>query len=111
MTDAKTETGSIGRDFELRLGSFQEDDVRVGGFFGAEALNELYAFDVVFSIAALDAPSVLGMLGHDACLRLPYPGGSRLVLGIAAAIEIIEPRQSSFRVGRPVLGSNKRTPP
>src|SRR5262249_18833791 len=83
-------------DFHLRLGSLGESELRVASFIGAEALNELYQFDVVFAAGPLEAARVHEMLGHDAALRLPFPGGSRLLLGIAAAIEIIESREETY---------------
>jgi type VI secretion system secreted protein VgrG len=99
--EAFANPNAIGHDFFLRLGALQEQEIRVAAFHGAEALNELYQFDVVFSVSAVDALRVREMLGHDACLRIPYPGmGARLVLGVASVIELLEPREDhvGFRV-------------
>jgi type VI secretion system secreted protein VgrG len=93
---ASSHISSIGSDFHLRLGAFHEGDVRVAAFLGAEALNELYQFDVVFAVPAAEGARVPAMLGHDACLTIPHPGGARLVIGIASAIEVIEPREDGF---------------
>jgi type VI secretion system secreted protein VgrG len=88
--------GNDAHDFHLQLGALSPAELRVASFVGAEALNELYHFEIVFTASLLEAARVQEMLGHDARLHLPIPNGARLVLGIAAAIELIEPRDDSF---------------
>ena len=77
-------TGSFldhGKDIQLSLGELKEDDLHVAGFYGHEAMNELYSLDVVFSSDSADSSKVLESLGRDTCLRLPFPNGDRLIIG------------------------------
>lgn len=92
-------TGSFldhGKDIQLSLGELKEEDLHVAGFYGHEAMNELYSLDVVFSSDSADSTKVMEALGKDTCLRLPYPNGDRLIIGVAASIELVEPRNESL---------------
>lgn len=96
FTEGGASAAGIGRDFELKLGTFTDEELKVAGFFGGEALNELYSFDVIFGLGPIEAAGLMGMLGKEVHLRVPFPSGMRHVLGIAAALEIIESRPDSL---------------
>jgi type VI secretion system VgrG family protein len=96
FTEGSTSMAGIGRDFELRLGSLADEELKVAGFFGSEALNELYSFEVIFGLGAIEGAALLSQLGQDVHLRMPFPSGMRHVLGIAAAVEIVEARPDSL---------------
>jgi type VI secretion system secreted protein VgrG len=74
--------------FELRLGSFTEDELAVTRISGAEALSEPFAFEVDFFPVSEEEIDLGPLLAAEARLSLRRPeGGERWVHGICARIE------------------------
>lgn len=79
-------SGSSSGAFGARVGPLAEGALRVLAFEGREAVNELYAYEVLLVAAATTTGDLRALLGERAHLCIPFPGGERWVHGIVAEL-------------------------
>jgi type VI secretion system secreted protein VgrG len=72
--------------FEVQLGDYGADQLRLTGFRGAEAISELFEYEVDLAIRDEEI-GLADVVGQEAVLMMRDPEGDRSVYGIVAQLE------------------------